>query len=104
MITFRRDKTYYNSASRYDFFQSHNNLEIPSDIDVHFFFWTTSYTSLPSARILRILDVGTGTGMWAIDMADEHPSDKVIGIDISAVQPAFVPPNCIFQIDDAQLD
>jgi hypothetical protein len=36
------------------------------------------------------------------DMADEYPSAEVVGTDISAVQPAFVPPNCSFQIDDAQ--
>ncbi|KAF4447735.1 hypothetical protein F53441_8754 [Fusarium austroafricanum] len=52
----------------------------------------------------KILDIGTGTGIWAIDMADEYPSAEVIGTDISAVQPAFVPPNCSFHIDDAQLD
>ncbi|CAG7562477.1 unnamed protein product [Fusarium equiseti] len=54
----------------------------------------------------KILDIGTGTGIWVIisDMADECSSAEVIGIDISAVQPTFVPPNCIFQIDDAQLD
>ncbi|RFN46890.1 s-adenosyl-l-methionine-dependent methyltransferase [Fusarium flagelliforme] len=54
----------------------------------------------------KILDIGTGTGIWAIDsdMADEYSSAEVIGTDISAAQPTFVPPNCIFQIDDAQLD
>ncbi|RKL35064.1 hypothetical protein BFJ72_g9063 [Fusarium proliferatum] len=37
-------------------------------------------------------------------MADEYPSAEVLGTDISAVQPAFVPLNCSFQIEDAQLD
>lgn len=51
----------------------------------------------------KVLDVGTGTGIWAIDMADTYPSAEVIGTDISPIQPAWVPPNCIFHIDDAQL-
>ncbi|KAF4854438.1 Secondary metabolism regulator LAE1 [Colletotrichum siamense] len=53
---------------------------------------------------LKVLDVGTGTGIWAIDLADEFPAFEVIGTDISAVQPSWVPPNCQFQIDDAQQD
>jgi SAM-dependent methyltransferase len=48
----------------------------------------------------RVLDLGTGTGMWAIDFADDHPSAVVIGTDLSPIQPTVVPPNCIFYVDD----
>jgi SAM-dependent methyltransferase len=57
---------------------------------------------LPDA--LHILDLGTGTGMWALDFADRHPNAVVYGVDISLIQPKFVPPNCQFQIDDFTLD
>ncbi|KAJ4128480.1 hypothetical protein NW765_012866 [Fusarium oxysporum] len=50
--------------------------------------------------VQKVLDVGTGTGIWAIDYADEHPNTAVIGTDLSAVQPDWVPPNLKFEIDD----
>jgi len=52
----------------------------------------------------RVLDVGTGTGLWAIDFADEHREAEVIGTDLSPIQPSWVPPNCKFEIDDCELD
>lgn len=52
----------------------------------------------------RILDVGTGTGIWAIEMGDLHPAAEVIGTDLSPIQPQFVPPNVRFVIDDATDD
>ncbi|KAK4447409.1 S-adenosyl-L-methionine-dependent methyltransferase [Podospora aff. communis PSN243] len=51
-------------------------------------------------NIHKVLDVGTGTGLWAIDFGDKHPSAEVIGIDVSPIQPAWVPPNVRFEIDD----
>jgi SAM-dependent methyltransferase len=48
----------------------------------------------------KVLDIGTGTGIWAIDFADQYPGAEVIGTDLSPIQPAWVPVNCQFQIDD----
>lgn len=38
---------------------------------------------------VRILDIGTGTGIWAIEMADEYPSAEIIGTDLSPTQPSW---------------
>ncbi|KAK1781459.1 S-adenosyl-L-methionine-dependent methyltransferase [Copromyces sp. CBS 386.78] len=46
------------------------------------------------------IDLGTGTGLWAIDFADQFPNCNVIGTDISPIQPSWVPPNVRFDIDD----
>ncbi|KAN0116888.1 S-adenosyl-L-methionine-dependent methyltransferase [Hyaloscypha variabilis] len=52
----------------------------------------------------RILDVGCGTGIWAIDMGDEYPSAQIVGVDLSPTQPSLVPPNVQFEIDDVEGD
>ncbi|QDS75617.1 hypothetical protein FKW77_006625 [Venturia effusa] len=52
----------------------------------------------------RALDFGTGTGIWAIDFADDAPNAHVIGTDLSPIQPNFVPPNCNFYVDDVESD
>lgn len=58
---------------------------------------------IPS-EMQRVLDLGTGTGIWAIDFADEYPSAVVIGNDLSPIQPAWVPANCKFIVDDIESD
>lgn len=50
----------------------------------------------------RVLDIGTGTGIWAVEFADEYPSAEVVGIDLSPIQTSWVPPNCKFYVDDAE--
>ncbi|KAI9772568.1 MAG: hypothetical protein M1839_002450 [Geoglossum umbratile] len=50
----------------------------------------------------NILDVGTGTGIWAMEFADRYPSARTIGTDLSPIQPNFVPPNLSFLVDDAE--
>ncbi|EIM90105.1 S-adenosyl-L-methionine-dependent methyltransferase [Stereum hirsutum FP-91666 SS1] len=49
---------------------------------------------------LRVLDLGTGGGTWAIEMADEFPHVEVTGVDLAPLQPRMVPPNCIFELCD----
>ena len=51
----------------------------------------------------NILDVGTGTGEWAIRMAELYPSCEVVGTDIAAVaETRSVPMNVFFEIEDAE--
>ncbi|KAK1654893.1 S-adenosyl-L-methionine-dependent methyltransferase [Colletotrichum phormii] len=47
----------------------------------------------PEAKVGRVLDIGTGSGIWAIDFGEEHPEAEILGVDLSAAQPEFVPPN-----------
>ncbi|RMJ02205.1 hypothetical protein CDV36_015529 [Fusarium kuroshium] len=56
--------------------------------------------SAPIDNVQSVLDIGTGAGIWAIDIADEYPSAHVIGTDISPIQHTMVPPNLEFQPDD----
>ncbi|KAJ5728543.1 uncharacterized protein N7483_003051 [Penicillium malachiteum] len=48
----------------------------------------------------NILDLGTGTGIWALDIAEKFPSARVIGNDISPIQPSWVAPNIEFIMED----
>ncbi|OAF60584.1 hypothetical protein VC83_03466 [Pseudogymnoascus destructans] len=49
----------------------------------------------------NVLDIGTGTGIWALDFADQYPSARVTGFDLSPIQPQWVAPNLRFEINDA---
>ncbi|KAK4159806.1 putative methyltransferase [Cladorrhinum sp. PSN259] len=48
----------------------------------------------------KIMDVGTGTGIWAIEMGDLFPGAEILGLDLSPIQPQWVPPNVRFMVDD----
>ncbi|KAL1596306.1 hypothetical protein SLS60_008951 [Paraconiothyrium brasiliense] len=60
------------------------------------------YASPIGSAPRRVLDIGTGTGIWALDFGDENPGSEVVGTDLSPIQPSWVPPNVKFYIDDAE--
>jgi trans-aconitate methyltransferase len=60
-------------------------------------------TTLPH-QPKRILDIGTGTGLWAIEAADRFPDATVIGTDLSPIQPRWIPPNLQFYVEDCEAE
>ncbi|KAH6630977.1 S-adenosyl-L-methionine-dependent methyltransferase [Chaetomium sp. MPI-SDFR-AT-0129] len=52
----------------------------------------------------KVLDIATGTGLWAIEMGDLYPEAEIIGTDLSPIQPGFVPPNVHFFVEDSSED
>ncbi|KAL1982369.1 hypothetical protein VTN96DRAFT_1400 [Rasamsonia emersonii] len=54
---------------------------------------------------MRILDIGTGTGIWPIQMGDLYPTAHIVGNDLSPIQPQWMlPQNVEFMIDDVEQD
>lgn len=53
-----------------------------------------------SEPVRNVLDTGCGTGAWAIDFAKAHLSSRVIGMDLSSIQPSVIPPNVEFLVGD----
>ena len=43
----------------------------------------------PIGNPARVLDIGTGTGIWAIEMGDNFPDSDIIGTDLSPTQPTW---------------
>ena len=50
----------------------------------------------PHSQNCRVLDLGCGTGIWAIDVANKYPDAFVLGVDLSPMQPTHYPKNCDF--------
>ncbi|KAJ5152055.1 hypothetical protein N7492_010350 [Penicillium capsulatum] len=48
----------------------------------------------------NILDIGTGRGNWAIDVADMFPHATVRGVDLYPPPVNWMPPNCILEVDN----
>ncbi|KAL2066139.1 hypothetical protein VTL71DRAFT_2210 [Oculimacula yallundae] len=50
----------------------------------------------PTDSPSHVLDIATGTGIWAIEFAKEHPDAFVVGTDLNVIQPVSPAPNCCF--------
>ncbi|KAK2600667.1 hypothetical protein N8I77_010187 [Diaporthe amygdali] len=50
------------------------------------------------------LDIGTGTGIWALQFAEENPTCQVTGTDLSLIQPLSWMPNCQFVMENSELE
>lgn len=48
----------------------------------------------------HVLDLGTGQGNWALDVADRFPNLTVHGVDLQPPPHTWTAPNCIFEQDD----
>lgn len=54
-------------------------------------------------RSLRVADIGTGTGIWAVEFAQKNPSVHVVGFDLElprAVPDTLWPDNVHFAVQD----
>ncbi|KAK1526052.1 methyltransferase domain-containing protein [Colletotrichum costaricense] len=84
-----------------------NDAREQDRLDFQHHFWTLTWDGklcmCPKNKgANRVLDIGTGTGIWAEEYADKHSEAVVIGVDLSPIQPEFVPPNCKFEVDDVE--
>ncbi|KAG8838014.1 hypothetical protein FRC18_006847 [Serendipita sp. 400] len=52
-----------------------------------------------------VLDLGCGTGTWALEMAREYPHANVIGVDLAPtpIDIDNTPSNCRFELDDVNM-
>lgn len=58
---------------------------------------STQLLHVPHTSNGRFLDLGCGTGIWAIEVAKAYPDAYVLGLDISSIQPESIPLNCVFK-------
>jgi SAM-dependent methyltransferase len=88
------------------YYLPNDDIEI-SRLDIQHHMWRLTlngalYISPLPPTVRNVIDIGTGTGQWAIEFADEHPSAAVLGTDLSPIQSAWTPPNCSFLINNAE--
>ncbi|KAJ0372402.1 hypothetical protein COL154_000126 [Colletotrichum chrysophilum] len=51
-----------------------------------------------NSKVNRVLDLGTGTGLWTIDFGDVHPNAEVLGVDLSPPAADNLTPGGYFEL------
>ncbi|KAL6401064.1 hypothetical protein AUP68_16787 [Ilyonectria robusta] len=85
IVDYRRenDRTYHRYKDGKYNFPNDNQESDRLDLQHHLFLLTfdnklgLAPPNRPGAKVETVLDVGTGTGVWAMDYGDEHPEAKV---------------------------
>lgn len=69
------------------------------------FLWDGRLNLAPLPHAPRmVLDVASGTGIWALEFARRHPTSSVVGNDLSKIQPPPDVANCFFERMDCEDD
>ncbi|KAI2470355.1 S-adenosyl-L-methionine-dependent methyltransferase [Annulohypoxylon bovei var. microspora] len=99
-----KGRTYHSEKHESNYFAPNDEQQMHSQDITHHYLTVMLGDKLFLAPvnddIEKVLDVGTGTGIWAIDVGDQYPNAEVLGTDLSPTQPLWVPPNVRFEIDD----
>ncbi|EJP61595.1 Methyltransferase type 11 [Beauveria bassiana ARSEF 2860] len=83
----------------------HSGYLATQSIDYHQALWSADNNrilSAPVKRPLRILDIGTGSGVMAGENAQRFPDAHVIGMDVLSEQQAGLPHNGEFRIGNIE--
>ncbi|OLN95723.1 hypothetical protein CCHL11_02734 [Colletotrichum chlorophyti] len=84
-----------NGRTYHSFRDGNVELNVHQDLQHHMFYLSLdgklglSPPNAPDAEPGRVLDVGTGTGIWAMDYGDEHPGSEV-GEDARPSRPSLM--------------
>ncbi len=84
-------RQYYGSYNLPDDEQERNRLDLQHECYRASFGGKLYLSPLQNPR--SVLDVGTGTGIWGIEVAQEFPQAEVLGLDINPTPPQATPDN-----------
>jgi hypothetical protein len=70
---------------------------LPNFWIVRALFGTNHFANLEQLGLSDVLDVGSGSGVWVLEMCHDYPNCTVTGMDIMGTHPTtIVPPNSRF--------